>query len=140
MREAKAAGVKRVAFSLDAPDAELHDRFRGFPGSFERTLAGIAAAAEAGLPLQINTTACRLNAHVVEKMIPTVTRLGAVMWSVFFLVPTGRGKRLAMISAQGHDRLIRRLDRRREELPFDLKFTAAPQHRRIQLERRHADG
>jgi AdoMet-dependent heme synthase len=135
MVEARAVGVRRVAFSLDAPAAPLHDRFRGFSGSFERTLEGIEAAGAAGLSVQINTTACVLNAHVMEQMVPLVARLGAVQWSVFFLVPTGRGRRLAMLSAYGHERLIDWLDRTKAEFPFDLKITAAPQHRRIALQR-----
>jgi radical SAM protein len=135
MLEARAAGVRRVAFSIDAPQASLHDRFRGFRGSFERTLAGIEAASDAGLSLQVNTTVCVLNAHVLERMVPLVAELGAVQWSVFFLVPTGRGRELAMLSPQGHERVIRWLDRSAADFPFDLKITAAPQHRRIALER-----
>lgn len=135
MVEARSVGIRRVAFSLDAPTAALHDRFRGFSGSFERTLAGIEAAAEAGLTIQVNTTVCVLNAHALERMVPLIAELGAVQWSVFFLVPTGRGRRLAMLSAEGHERTIRWLDRSAAELPFDLKITAAPQHRRIALER-----
>jgi radical SAM protein with 4Fe4S-binding SPASM domain len=126
--------VRRVAFSLDAPEAALHDRFRGFRGSFERTMAGIEAATKVGLTLQINTTVCVLNAHVLEQMVPLVSSLGAVQWSVFFLVPTGRGRRLAMLSATGHERTIRWLVSSAAEFPFDLKVTAAPQHRRIALE------
>jgi radical SAM protein len=133
--EARAAGVRRVAFSLDAHEAVLHDRFRGFSGSFERTIAGIEAAGEAGLPIQVNTTVCLLNAHVIDRMVPMLADLGVVQWSVFFLVPTGRGRRLAMLSPEGHERLIRWLDSAAGEFPFDLKITAAPQHRRIALER-----
>lgn len=135
MIEARAAGVRRVAFSLDAPAAALHDRFRGFPGSFERTLAGIGAAREAGLSIQVNTTVCTLNANVIERMVPLLGELGVVQWSVFFLVPTGRGRHLTMLSAAGHERLIGRLERVAAELPFDLKITAAPQHRRIAMQR-----
>lgn len=135
MEKARAAGVRRVAFSIDAPDAALHDRFRGFAGSFERTLRGVEVAADAGLPLQVNTTVCTLNAEAVETMVPLLERLGVVQWSVFFLVPTGRGRRLTMLSAEGHERLIERLDRLSPELPFDLKITAAPQHRRIVAQR-----
>jgi len=134
MVEARSVGVRRVAFSLDAPVPRLHDRFRGFRGSFERTLAGIEAAAEAGLPLQINTTACAQNGDSLKYMVPLIAELGAVQWSVFFLVPIGRGRRLAMLSAHGHERLIRWLDDAAAELPFDVKITAAPQHRRIALE------
>jgi radical SAM protein len=135
MVEARSVGVRRVAFSLDAPEAALHDRFRGFAGSFERTLAGIEAAAAAGLALQINTTVCAQNAEAMGRMVALVAGLGAVQWSVFFLVPTGRGRRLAMLSPGGHERMIRWLDRGAAEFPFDLKITAAPQHRRIALER-----
>lgn len=135
MEQAREAGVRRVAFSIDAPDAALHDRFRGFSGSFERTMRGVEAASGAGLPLQVNTTVCTLNAAVIESMVPLLERLGVVQWSVFFLVPTGRGRRLGMLSAEGHERLIKRLDALSPELPFDLKITAAPQHRRIVAER-----
>jgi radical SAM protein len=135
MDEARDAGVRRVAFSIDAPEAALHDRFRGFSGSFERTLRGVEAATEAGLPLQVNTTVCQLNAEVVEEMVPLLERLGIVQWSVFFLVPTGRGKQLEMLSPEGHEEMIGRLDGLAPELPFDLKITAAPQHRRIAMRR-----
>lgn len=135
MIEARDAGIRRVAFSLDAPDANLHDRFRGFSGSFERTLWGIEAAAAEGLSLQINTTVCELNADVMERMVPVVAGLGAVQWSVFFLVPTGRGRRLKMLSAHDHEKMIRWLDHSAADFPFDLKITAAPQHRRVALER-----
>jgi radical SAM protein len=135
MVQASDAGVRRVAFSLDAPEAALHDRFRGFSGSFERTLEGIESARAAGLSIQVNTTVCTLNAKVIERMVPVLSGLGAVQWSVFFLVPTGRGRHLAMLSAEGHERLIGWLDRTAAELPFDLKITAAPQHRRIAMQR-----
>jgi radical SAM protein len=135
MFEAREVGVRRVAFSLDAPEAALHDRFRGFAGSFERTLAGIEAARDAGLSIQVNTTVCILNANVIERMVPLLSALGVVQWSVFFLVPTGRGRHLAMLSAAGHEHVLGWLDAKRAELPFDLKITAAPQHRRIAMQR-----
>lgn len=139
MEQAREAGVRRIAFSIDAPEAVLHDRFRGFAGSFARTMRGVEAAADAGLPLQVNTTVCVLNARMIEQMIPLLETLGIVQWSVFFLVPTGRGRHLAMLSAEGHERLIARLDSLIPDLPFDLKITAAPQHRRI-ASRRAKDG
>lgn len=135
MRKARAAGVGTVAFSLDAPEAALHDRFRGFPGSFERTLRGLESATAEGLGLQVNTTACALNEHAIERMPDLLRGLGIMRWSVFFLVPVGRGRRLRMLTADGHERLIRRLAELAPELPFQVKVTAAPQHRRIAVER-----
>ena len=94
MREAREAGIRRVAFSLDAADPEVHDRFRGFQGSFDRTFKGIENALAEGLPIQVNTTMCALNADQFEKLVPLLESVEVVQWSVFFLVPVGRGKQL----------------------------------------------
>src|SRR5450759_2643019 len=98
MRQAGAAGVRRVAFSLDASDSAVHDRFRGFAGSFERTLAGIENARQEGVPVQINTTVCAENVDQLERFVPLLEQWGVVQWSVFFLVPVGRGSQLEMIT------------------------------------------
>lgn len=131
MRAAREAGIRRVAFSIDAADPELHDRFRGFRGSFERTRAGIGHAAAEGLTLQVNTTVCDLNAERLDDMLPVLEEWGVVQWSVFFLVPTGRGRHLGMISAEEHERVLTWLYETSKRVPFDIKATAAPQYRRI---------
>jgi radical SAM protein with 4Fe4S-binding SPASM domain len=135
MAAARAAGIRRVAFSIDAADPRVHDRFRGFEGSFARTLRGIENAAAEGLSLQVNTTACGLNAGELKRMVPLLERWGVVQWSVFFLVPVGRGKTLPMLDAAGHERLLGWLHETAAEAPFDIKATAAPQYRRIVAER-----
>ncbi len=138
MREAKAAGVRRVAFSLDAASAEVHDEFRGFSGSWERTMKGIEAAAAEGLPLQVNTTVYASNTDELEPMVPLLREWGVVQWSVFFLVPTGRGAQLPMLDAEGHERVLNWLYDVSQEAPFDVKATAAPQYRRIAIQRASA--
>jgi len=140
MREARAAGVRRVAFSVDAAGPEAHDRFRGFRGSFERTLRGIANTRAAGLPLEINTTVCAQNVDELEAMVPLVRDWGAVQWSLFFLVPTGRGARLPMLSAHQHEQVLGWLHDLSAQAPFDVKATAAPQYRRIALQRARGSG
>lgn len=140
MAAAREAGIRRVAFSIDAADPRVHDRFRGFEGSFARTLRGIENAAAEGLALQINTTACRLNAAELERMVPWLEEWGVVQWSVFFLVPVGRGKALPMLDAGEHERLLGWLHETAATAPFDVKATAAPQYRRIVAQRaRRAD-
>lgn len=135
MRAARGAGIRRVAFSVDAAEPALHDRFRGFRGSFERTLQGMANAREEGLPLQVNTTVCALNVHELESMVPALAAWNVVQWSVFFLVPTGRGAALEMLSAQEHERVLGWLYDLSRSAPFDIKATAAPQYRRIAAQR-----
>jgi radical SAM protein len=140
MREARAAGIRRVAFSVDAADPRVHDRFRGFEGSFARTLRGIENAAAEGLALQVNTTACGINAGELERMVPLLERWGVVQWSVFFLVPVGRGRTLPMLDAAGHERVLGWLHDVARQAPFDVKATAAPQYRRIVAEQARDGG
>jgi len=135
MARARDAGIRRVAFSLDAPTAEVHDRFRGFAGSFERTVRGMRAAGDAGLALQVNTTVYADNADSLADMVPLLQEWGVVQWSVFFLVPTGRGARLAMLDADGHERVLGWLHDLTGTVGFDIKATAAPHYRRIALQR-----
>ncbi len=135
MREAREAGVRRIAFGVDAAEPAVHDSFRGFPGSFARTLAGMADADAEGLPLQVNTTVCKQNVGELERMVPALEKWGVVQWSVFFLVPTGRGARLRMLSAARHERVLGWLHELSREAPFDIEATAAPQYRRIAAQR-----
>lgn len=135
MREAKAAGVRRVAFSLDAAEPVTHDRFRGFSGSFARTVAAMQNALSAGLPIQVNTTVCARNVDQLRKMVPLVEIWGAVQWSLFFLVPVGRGRKLPMLTAERHEQVLRWLCDLSASATFDIKATAAPQYRRIAHER-----
>ena len=131
----KEAGVRRLAISIDGPSAEAHDAFRGFRGSFQ-IAEGIARDVVAtGLSLQINTTISRYNLHLLEEMTQKVADMGAVQWSLFFLVPTGRGRTADMISAEEHERVFHWLYALSREAPFDIKSTAAPAYRRVVIQR-----
>jgi len=129
------AGVRRVAISIDGPSAEAHDAFRGFGGSFQ-IAEGIARDVVASsLSLQINTTISRYNLHLLEEMMQMVADMGAVQWSLFFLVPTGRGRATDMISPEEHERVFHWLYDLSREAPFDIKSTAAPAYRRVVIQR-----
>jgi len=52
-------GISRLSFSLDGSNAEIHDSFRGVPGSFDMTMARMRDALDVGLSLQINTVVSR---------------------------------------------------------------------------------
>jgi cyclic pyranopterin phosphate synthase len=56
----KAAGLQRATVSMDAVDAPTFERITRVPGSFNKVLAGIRAARNAGLtPLKINCVLLR---------------------------------------------------------------------------------
>jgi MoaA/NifB/PqqE/SkfB family radical SAM enzyme len=53
-RRLREAGLTGVALSLDHWDAEMHDRFRGRPGSFEAVKRAAAQVCDAGLLLTLS--------------------------------------------------------------------------------------
>ncbi len=126
----KDAGLDQMALSLDFPDAERHDAFRGVPGAFEKTLRAVAWAHGAGLPLQINTTVCADTAPFLEKMAEFVESLGIVFWEVFFLVPTGRASVMGGFHPSECERLFALIHRVQEKGTFIVKVTEAPHYRR----------
>lgn len=92
-----------------------------------------------GLSAQVNTTVTVQNAHLLPEMVPFIQEVGAVQWSVFFLVPTGRAQAPWMVSAEEHERIFHWLYDLSKNAPFDIKATAAPMYRRVAIERRKAE-
>ncbi len=136
LNKAKEAGIRRIALSLDAPQPEVHDAFRQVPGSWARTMKILRNAQAIGLSAQINTTVTRHNIDLLPDMIKFVEEVGAVQWSVFFLVPTGRGQLNDMISAEEHEHVFNWLYDLSLRGTFDIKATAAPMYRRVAIERK----
>lgn len=134
LRRVKDAGVRRVAVSIDGPDAASHDAFRGFEGSFNMATRIARYVGEAGLSLQVNTTVSRYNAGRLDEFIDLVSGLNAVQWSLFFLVPTGRALSGDMISPEEHERVFNWLFGLSGKAPFDIKSTAAPAYRRVAIQ------
>ncbi|MFD1571428.1 radical SAM protein [Halorubrum laminariae] len=136
IEELAAAGLCRMAVSLDGATADAHDAFRGETGSFEETLRAARATTAAGLPLQINTTVCAQTVEELPAIADLVEELGAVLWSVFFLVPVGRGQILDPVSPRRAESVMSWLHDIRAEVPFGIKTTEAPHYRRVGIERR----
>ncbi|WP_438291817.1 TIGR04053 family radical SAM/SPASM domain-containing protein [Streptomyces sp. HUAS TT7] len=85
------AGAVAISLSLDGSTAARHDAFRGVDGVFDWTLDGWRTAHELGLKVQINTTVTRAGLPDLADIAALVKREGAMLWSGFVLVPTGRG-------------------------------------------------
>ncbi|MFE1414737.1 TIGR04053 family radical SAM/SPASM domain-containing protein [Streptomyces sp. NPDC058746] len=92
------AGAVALSLSLDGSTPERHDAFRGVPGVYDRTLEGWRAARELGLKVQVNTTVTRDSLEDLADVAALVKREGAMLWSGFVLVPTGRGEQLAQLT------------------------------------------
>lgn len=144
----RAAGLGRLAVSLDGATKQTHDRFRRVRGSFVRTLEVIADAHRCGLPVQVNTTVAAHNAGELDALAQVLAALpGVVMWSVFFLVPTGRacgssaggdaeaganaGGAPRRLSADEVEAAFETLWREARRQRYAIKTTEAPHYRRF---------
>ena len=106
LRALKGAGAKAISLSIDGSTPRRHDDFRGVPGSFEWTTNGWRTARAIGLKTQINTTVTRYNLHDLPQVFRLVQDIGAMTWSLFFLVPTGRGRHEDEISPAEYEAVM----------------------------------
>ena len=95
------------------------------------TMRGISYLQEQRIPIQINTTVSNYNLHDLAATAEKVKEMGAVLWSLFFLVPTGRGMQKDMITPEQHEEVMQWLYRLGPQMPFGIKTTEAPHYRRV---------
>lgn len=129
----RAAGLARLALSLDGATAATHDAFRGTAGSFARTLAALEDARALGIPLQVNTTLTRGNQHELEALAELLSPVGLTLWSLFFLVPVGRGAAEERLRADEVEAVFGRIAALEARVPFLVKTTEAPHYRRFRV-------
>jgi radical SAM protein len=130
------AGMARLAVSVDGAEAAVHDAFRRVEGSFAHTMRIFADAKDLGVERQVNTTLGEHNHRSLPAMAKLVEDVGAALWSVFVVVPTGRACASLLLGPKAMERILGELAEIAERAPFDVKTTAAPHFRRIQLERK----
>ena len=126
-----ALGCAGLQISLDGADAETHDRFRGHRGTFARTLETCAWIREEGLALSVGTTVGVHNAEQLDEIYDLVATMGVVRWDLFFLIPTGRARAEEMISPTFAEAVWIWLRAIRQDAPFRITTTEAPQFRRV---------
>jgi radical SAM protein with 4Fe4S-binding SPASM domain len=91
VKEFKKAGLQFAQISLDGLNPETHDRFRGVPGAFKKTVQGIKNCVAEDLFVEIATTATRFNYEEIPAMIEFAEELGVNWFMLYNFVPTGRG-------------------------------------------------
>jgi AdoMet-dependent heme synthase len=133
----KERGGKAISLSLDGSTAAIHDSFRQVDGSFEWTVNGWNVAHEAGLKIQINTTVTRYNLYDLPEIFRLVREMKAMTWSVFFLVPTGRGQIDDEISAQDYEAVMNFLYDSSKYI--GLKTTEGHHYKRVVLQRAYLE-
>ncbi len=136
LERARDAGMTMLHISLDGHAPQVHDGFRGVRGSFARTMQVLRIASDMNVELQVGTTVTRHNVAGLPSIANLLKGFRVSMWSVFFLVPTGRGQLKDMIAPSEHERVYNWLFDLSLEAPFQIRTTAAPAYRRVVLQRR----
>ena len=126
-----ASGIKKMAISMDSSTPEIHDEFRGVPGSWQKAIDGIKASIRNGLGVQFNTTVTVQNFDDIDNILDMAEGLGVKDLHLFFLVPTGRGTEVEDITPEMYEKMIRQVLAKSQETELDVKPTCAPQYMRI---------
>ncbi len=134
LEELRDAGLPRISLSLDGANAITHDLFRGIPGTYDRVLEASQTIRDLGMRLQINTTISRHNKFQVWEMAQTLRRFSIDLWSVFFLVPTGRAQKSQALNAPETEKVLKQLYDILKQGWFDVKTTEAHHFRRVILQ------
>ena len=93
VQKLKELHVYRVNVSIDGPDADTHDQFRGVRGSFEKIIKGITYLKEAGIAIHASTSLTKMNYRRVREILTLLRKLGITdskLWPPTF---TGRSEK-----------------------------------------------
>ena len=106
------AGARGLSLSLDALDPDRHDGFRKVRGAWRNTVEGAQILHKTGLPFIVQTTAGSHNLGELDAIADFAhDRLGARVWNLYFLVPTGRGQFVSDITPAQYDEVLASLYR-----------------------------
>jgi len=130
-RDLKEAGVKTVSISLDSTVPAQHDAFRGVPGSWNKAVDAIKALRENDILVQVNTTLPQDNYNQIDDIMSLTEQIGVENFHLFFLVPTGRGRKIADISPQMYEDMITNTFAKTAKHKLNVRPSCAPQFMRI---------
>ncbi len=135
VKSLQAAGVMGMGISLDSLDPVRHDEFRGYPGGWEKTLAGMEACRRNDLPFQVHFSVTEENADEIRAMIDFAATVGAHVLNVFFLICTGRGESMSDISPLRYERVLEELVDAQTSTDLIVRARCAPHFKRVAYQR-----
>ena len=133
-------GISRMAISLDGPDAASHDNFRGVKGTFDSAMRALRHARDIGLDTQIQTTVTRRNMNRLGEIAELAADVRTRLWSLFFLVVTGRASLADDLTAVEYEEVFDFLGRIADVAPFEVKTTEAMHYRRFLAQKAQRSG
>ncbi|MBZ5611119.1 MAG: TIGR04053 family radical SAM/SPASM domain-containing protein [Acidobacteriia bacterium] len=130
INEFQKCGISRMAIGLDGPDAPTHDSFRQVEGTYESAMWALRHARDIGLETQVQTTVTRRNLDTLAHIAEQVAEVQSKMWSLFFLVTTGRALVEDDLTAEEYEKVFEFLYEISKVAPFEVKTTEALHYRR----------
>jgi len=135
------SGVKYIEISIDSLDPATHDRFRGQPGAWAKSIQGIKNCVAAGMRTGLATCFTRDTVETAEDVIEFAISLGCRTFSHFNFIPVGRGKDMADsdLTPTQRERLLKKLVAYMQERRITV-ISTAPQLARACLQYAPPDG
>lgn len=128
----KQAGLLGLGISIDSLIPERHDAFRGKDGCLDKTMAGIRACREQGLPFQIHFTVAQFNSDEIPAVIAFARASGAHVLNVFFMVCVGRAQALSDLSPSRYETILAELiEAQRRHPDIIIRPRCAPHFKRL---------
>lgn len=127
----KEAGIKTVSISLDSNLPSQHDEFRGVAGSWDKAIGAIKALRDNDILVQLNTTLTQQNYDQIDDIMTLTEEIGVENFHLFFLVPTGRGAKMADISPVMYEDMIKGTFAKTHKHRLNVRPSCAPQFMRI---------
>nr|WP_300144119.1 TIGR04053 family radical SAM/SPASM domain-containing protein [Propionicimonas sp.] len=127
----KEAGIQAISLSLDGSTAAFHDGVRMVPGTFDATLEALDIAAEAEVPVQVNTLVTAQTAADLPATYELLSQHTLMQWSLFFLISIGRGTQLSELTPGDAEKWLLWAAKTNREAPFRVKTTEAMHFRRL---------
>ncbi len=114
--------IRGLQISLDAFNPALHDKIRGKAGTWEKATKGIKYAIDAGVPVTIRTTVYRENVQEAISLLEFAHDIGARIYGIRRVVPTGRGGSVDLLKPDELRALFVTLADRAKELKMRLSL------------------
>jgi radical SAM protein with 4Fe4S-binding SPASM domain len=127
----KAAGIATVSISLDSNIPGQHDEFRGVAGAWEKAVNACKILRKNNILVQVNTTLTHENYNQIDDIMSLAEEIGVENFHLFFLVPTGRGTKIADISPQKYEAMITNTFAKVTAHKLNVRPSCAPQFMRI---------
>jgi len=132
IKKMKQLGIFALGISLDGATEESQDSFRGVDGTFKNSVRVLDYAKELNIPVQVNTTCTKKTMLEIEGIYNLLSKnfsQPVSRWSIFFLIPVGRGRELGVPFSSEVESIFKFLYEKSNESPFQITTTEAPSYK-----------